>query len=331
MTVDFDSVIKREKRKQRLITSGLVLLVVILVLGVGVTAVKQRMASQYRAAQEVAMITDMIESPNVTSTSQYLADSGLFNARLRSDRFKNIDGYLVKTAPLDINFSLFSVGYGGGTQLPITVPISKTKSIGAFNRENGEKLPLFFNPKHEAIKKANEADITHESQTLADLQKHVAEVAISFKEPMTYAEIQAKLPDNLLINWYWLGMASDKLSVTDTVGKVIGINADEVGQLTDTPGKSRRPLNWTSHNYSDFVSAIQAAADTRKFNSSGIDIYQDALQQIKSYPTLKQAKFSGIIVSGRTENLAQLDSQTYIYATNVGLDAEILPYISPIK
>ena len=331
MTVNFDSVIKREKRKQRLVTSGILLVAVVLILGVGVTAVKQRMASQYRAAQKVAMITDMIESPNVTSTSHYLAESGLFNRRLKSDRFKNIDGYLVKTAPLEINFSLFSVGYGGGTQLPITVPISKTKTIGAFNRENGEKLPLFFNPKHEAIKKANEADTTHESQTLADLQKHVAEVAISFKEPMTYAEIQAKIPDNLLINWYWLGMASNKLSVTDTIGKVIGINANEIGQLTDTPGKSGRATDWTRHNYPDFVAAVKKAAATRKFNSSGIDIYQDALQQIKTYPTLKQAKFSGIIVSGRTENLAQLDSQAYIYATNIGLDAEILPYIAPTK
>src|SRR5574337_420764 len=178
MTVNFDNVIKREKRKQRLVTSGILLVAVVLILGVGVTAVKQRMASQYRAAQKVAMITDMIESPNVMSTSHYLAESGLFNRRLKSDRFKNIDGYLVKTAPLEINFSLFSVGYGGGTQLPITVPISKTKTIGAFNRENGEKLPLFFNPKHEAIKKANEADTTHESQTLADLQKHVAEVRV---------------------------------------------------------------------------------------------------------------------------------------------------------
>ena len=61
MTVNFDNVIKREKRKQRLVTSGILLVAVVLILGVGVTAVKQRMASQYRAAQKVAMITDKIE------------------------------------------------------------------------------------------------------------------------------------------------------------------------------------------------------------------------------------------------------------------------------
>ena len=85
MTVNFDNVIKREKRKQRLVTSGILLVAVVLILGVGVTAVKQRMASQYRAAQKVAMITDMIESPNVMSTSHYLAESGLFNRRLKSE------------------------------------------------------------------------------------------------------------------------------------------------------------------------------------------------------------------------------------------------------
>ena len=43
------------------------------------------------------------------------------------------------------------------------------------------------------------------------------------------------------------------------------------------------------------------------------------------------AKYSGIIVSGRTENLATLDDEPYVYTTNVGLQAEILPYIEPTK
>ena len=148
---------------------------------------------------------------------------------------------------------------------------------------------------------------------------------------MTYDEIQAKIPENVLINWYWLGMASDQLSATETVGKVIGINADEAGKLSSEPLKSKTSSAWWSPNYPSFLAAVKTAAEKRSYTVNGLDIYQDALKQIEKYPTLKTAKFSGIIVSGRTENLATLDDEPYVYTTNVGLQAEILPYIEPTK
>ncbi|WP_343037645.1 anti sigma factor C-terminal domain-containing protein [Pseudolactococcus laudensis] len=226
---------------------------------------------------------------------------------------------------------MFGVGYASDQNSPLTVPITKTKDIGAFSRENGEKLPLFFNPNHKQTETEQEVKTTHEARTSSGLKNHVAEVAISFKEPMTYAEIQAKLPDNLLINWYWLGMASDQLSVTDTIGKVIGINADEAGKLEDESLETSSSSSWSSANYPSFVTAVKTAAEKRGYNVAGIDIYKDALKQVEKYPTLKTAKFVGIIVSGRTENLATLDDEPYIFATNVGLQAEILPYIEPTK
>ena len=79
------------------------------------------------------------------------------------------------------------------------------------------------------------------------------------------------------------------------------------------------------------MAAVKTAEKKKKKKMNGLDIYQDALKQIEKYPTLKTAKFSGIIVSGRTENLATLDDESYVYTTNVGLQAEILPYIEPTK
>lgn len=328
---NFDQLIKKEKRKRLLKTIAISFVTTVVLLFIGFTLINKRMEMQYKKAQEMANITDMIESPNLVSQSQYLSTSGRVTSQLKSERFKNIDGYMVAATPLEINFSLFGIGYGSGKNSSLTVPITKTKEIGAFSRENGEKLPLFFNPKHKESETQQEAKATHEARTLSGFKNHVAEVAISFKEPMTYAEIQAKIPENVLINWYWLGMASDQLSATETVGKVIGINADEAGKLSSEPLKSKTSSAWWSPNYPSFVAAVKTAAEKRGYTVNGLDIYQDALKQIEKYPTLKTSKFSGIIVSGRTENLATLDDEPYVYTTNVGLQAEILPYIEPTK
>ena len=328
---NFDQLIKKEKRKRLLKTIAISFVTTVVLLFIGFTLINKRMEMQYKKAQEMANITDMIESPNLVSQSQYLSTSGRVTSQLKSERFKNIDGYMVVATPLEINFSLFGIGYGSGKNSSLTVPITKTKEIGAFSRENGEKLPLFFNPKHKESETQQEAKATHEARTLSGFKNHVAEVAISFKEPMTYAEIQAKIPENVLINWYWLGMASDQLSATETVGKVIGINADETGKLSSESLKSKTSSAWWSPNYPSFVAAVKTAAEKRGYTVNGLDIYQDALKQIEKYPTLKTAKFSGIIVSGRTENLATLDDEPYVYTTNVGLQAEILPYIEPTK
>lgn len=330
MTVNdnFDKLIKKEKRKKTITTIAISLVTTLVVIFVGYTAINQRMSHQYKKAQEMANITDMIESPNLVSTSQYLSVSGRVTSQLKSERFKNIDGYVLAATPLEINFSLFGVGYGSGSNSPLTVPISKTKSIGAFSRENGEKVPLFFDARQKATPAMADVKPTHEAKTLASYSNHVGEVAVSFKTPLTYSEIQTKLPENVLINWYWIGKANPKLTSID---KVIGINADEKGQLNDDALKTKQSGNWSTGNYPSFVAAVKTAADKRGHSINGIDIYQDALKQVKTYPTLDKAKFSGVIVSGRTENLAKLDDLPEVYATNVGLTAEIVPYIEPTK
>lgn len=327
----FGKMIKKEKRKKILLTVSISIGTTLIIALFGFLMIDQRMGVQFKKAQEVANITDLIESPNITSTSQYTSEYGYFSSQLKSERFKNIDGYMVKTSPLEIDYNWFGVGYSGNQNSPLTVPISKTKKIGAFSRQNGEKIPTFFNPKHELNQDEQAVGLPHESKTLSSLEKHVAEVAISFKKPMSYAEIQKTLPDNLLINWYWIGMDSDKLAVTDTVGKVIGVNTDREGNLIDTRLTTSDSSGWTDNSYPSFVAAVKKAASQRSYKVNDIDIYQDALKQVKKYPTLEKAKFSGVIVSGRTENLAKLDDEPYIYATSVGVEAEMLPYIEPIK
>jgi hypothetical protein len=358
LTEDFDQIIKTEKRKKLLKTIGISLATTVVVLVAGFSSINHRMATQNKKAQEIMNLIDMVQSPNITSVSQYLSVSGRMNSQLKSDRLKNVDGYMLSVPPLEVNYDLLSV-IRPIENSPI---IDSSTSSGdenkqgynfiAFSRENGHKIPLFFNPNRKTYyEKVGYEKLFHEATSLATLKNHVAEVAVTFEQPLTYAEIQKKIPGNLLINWYWIGTNDDKLSLQALAGQgMIGINADKTGKLTDFAlTKSQKEMfdYPTTSNYPSFVFAVEKLAKTQKFTvtdfeevtSSGgvttksrkIDIYQDALKQVKKYPSLKTAKFSGVIVSGRTENLAKLDELPDVYATNVGLETKILPYIEPTK
>ncbi|MER0124125.1 hypothetical protein ABPH35_10960 [Streptococcus sp. ZJ93] len=53
----------------------------------------------------------------------------------------------------------------------------------------------------------------------------------------------------------------------------------------------------------------------------------DDLEFIKeNYPTLADAKFSGVILTGKAENFAQLENQDWIFASSIGAAIPNQPY-----
>ena len=90
MNEDFDKIIKKEKRKKIVKTFVISVVTTLALLFIGYTVSNRGMALQYEKAKEMANITDMIESPNLISRSQYLSKTGWVTSQLKSDRFKNI-------------------------------------------------------------------------------------------------------------------------------------------------------------------------------------------------------------------------------------------------
>ncbi|GAB2022181.1 anti-sigma factor C-terminal domain-containing protein [Pseudolactococcus yaeyamensis] len=330
---NFDKLIKKEKRKKVLKTIGISLATTLVVVAVGTVAINKRMASQGKKVRETMDIVTMIQAPNIESFSKSYRTKKSMSAQMVSERFKNIDGYKIVTAPIEVQIDLFEIN--GNLNSLQTTPTSKELTT-AINRKTGQKVPLFFNPDFDPKYDGNDVifdkESTHEAKTLSELTNHVAEVAVSFNEPMTYQEIQASIPKDLVINWYWIGTNANKFSTLDLMDLAIGLNADTEGKLSDEALKTKETEEWYPSSYPSFVAAVKKAAGTESLMASdGWDIYQDALKQVKKYPTLDKAKFAGVIVSGRTENLAKLDDLPFVYATNVGVETEILPYMQPIK
>lgn len=317
MKNDFEQIIKIEKRKKLLKMIGVSIITTLILLFVFNIIVGKRMQSQYARMQAQFNILDDIQSPNIESQTQYLSTTKWTSSTLTSERVKNIDGYQIPVNSRTLDFGL--IGQSGMLSDSISYNnLGNNGETQAYDRVTGQKLPLFFNPNYQDDETSVDFKITHEAESLNQLSNHVAEVAITFDQPYSYEQIQKMIPENLLINWYWLGTNTTKLSPVDSAGYYIGTNLDENHSEANS-------------QYKEFKKSVNAANQLLGVTINDIDIYQDAEKQIKKYPTLEKAKFSGIIVSGRTENLANLDSHSFTYATSVGLQTEILPYIKPTK
>ncbi|MGY3742692.1 anti sigma factor C-terminal domain-containing protein [Leuconostoc inhae] len=334
--VNFEKIIKTEKRKKWLKTIAVASAVTVIVGGSLFYAVHKQlgrqMVKQAAKQQRQFNIDDLIASPNIVSTSQYFSMTKTTQSTLKSDREKNIDGYRVAYPEKNVTFNTHGIESASAQAPNMYNKNPATKEVIARNRQSQQKEPLFFNVKYERAYQAAkdkkallEPSIsTHEAETLSQLSNTLGEVAITFDKRYSYDDIRQMIPENVMINYYWLGIHSDKLDTMSAAGSYIGLNAsdDGTGKLTEGKAEKNEFLG-----YQGLKSALKQQSGQQTVNN--VDIAKDGQKQVSK--NLKTAKFAGVIVTGRTQNLAKLDNQKYTFATNVGVTTPIMPYQEPIK
>ncbi|KRO16598.1 sigma factor regulator N-terminal domain-containing protein [Lacticaseibacillus saniviri] len=310
---DFDADLKRLARKSKvkrwLYTVLISLVTGLLLLVISYAGVQLLARRNYQRLDANFVTQELIQSPNILTSSRVLANNGVFGAELVSDCYKNIDGYQVAWAQkrgtfdwlhLNVETSSDGVDQNNGTLR---------------NRVNREKIPTFTNPR------AKDYRTKREVGTLKQAKNMVAEVAVTFDRPYTYREIQTMVPANLLINWYWSGTSSR--ANVDRLGTYIGVNADETsGRLTAAA-------------YREFVNQVHRFGQDKQVSwtlDDGVTykLYQDAVKQTPT-TELNQAQFGGLIVSGRTENLLQLQNLAWAKSTVIGTMVPVRGDIKPLK
>ncbi|WP_220740940.1 anti sigma factor C-terminal domain-containing protein [Leuconostoc miyukkimchii] len=337
---NFEKIIKKEKRK-KWIKTALISGMMTVLIGGSVTLLTRNIIGkqmQKQADQQIEQfnIEDLIYSPNIISTSQHYSLTAMTRSTLSSDREKNVDGYHVAYPEKSVSFNL-SGREGGNDISPNIYTSENTKNVNimATNRKTQQKEPIFFNrayPKwydkqQKKSKLLTPIKPTHEASTLNDLPNTLGEIAITFDKRYKYDDILKMIPKNVMINYYWLGLHTPRLDTLSGIDAYIGLNAkdDGSGELVD---KFSDELDSNQYvGYQGLKKALQS--ETNKGVINDIDVAKDAQKQLA--PTLKTAKFAGVIVTGRTENLAKLDNLSYVYATNVGVTTPIMPYQKPIK
>ncbi|MCY9806113.1 anti sigma factor C-terminal domain-containing protein [Lentilactobacillus senioris] len=293
----------RRVRWRRLITTVLIVIITVpVILLVGYKASQMLAARQVQQLNTKMYGSEAIMAPNIQISDQILANNSVWGGQVVSHRYKEIDGYRVSWSTVAGNYSwLHNSAFdnnGGAVDQAETA---------MYDRAIQTKIPVLYNNrvKRPVVKPVSEIN------QVAKMKDYVAEVGITFKQPLTYAEIQQKLPTTIKANWLWLGvdgqadptqMNNDLLGIQTVNGK-IG-NAD----------------------YRQLRQTLKQAPELGLPEYNNFDLGKYAQKYAQKYPNLKQAKFAGIIVSGRSKEFKTLANQSWITASSVGATIKRVPY-----
>lgn len=336
---------KKRKWRNRWVTilgSSLVTLALLLA---GIKVIDQITTKHGRETADYYTTMSQIAYPNIGYTSAYINPTSFFGGEFISDRVKDING--IRTT-----FECYKATYGiWGANHDAYMSTSSDDQAMVYTRPSNYKVPLFYNTKIDYTRPSdvfiskNLDELTY----VRDMKGQAVEVALTFDKPYTIEEIQEMMPDNLKYEWYWIGTESDldtsQLSPSDQLGFSFSEGSDlsyqqfealrtmpnneaymkaynkmvkENGEMTFEKG--------LDNAFTYFQANAQEALDKGWLNAVHRTAAQDIKAFLKKYDKGSQAKFSGILVTGRAENFAQLEDKDWIYASSIGQSVFIQPY-----
>ncbi|GMA70082.1 hypothetical protein GCM10025879_13280 [Leuconostoc litchii] len=329
----FENLIKRTKAKNNLrgimISAFSTIIILIMILLSANFFIAHTMNKQSKLQDQKLNIEKIAFSPNIFTTSQSIQSVGWTKATLTETRIKNIDGYHIHYPKKSAQFSVSGIQLSSGNDIDV---YNTGSSIIAKNNKTQEKEPIFFSRSPSTIYKKSKKLIsytpaTHEAKKLSAMNNTLAEVALTFDNSYSYDEIRKIIPDNIMINYYWLGFGNNNIDTMAGVGRYIGLNASTDGRGTLIEGSSK------NHNYIGYNGLKQALTDSSSLDFESRNLNQNYISSIKAQlsSNLKKAKFNGVIVSGKSENLKNLDDLNFVFASNVGATTPIVPFEEPLK
>ena len=256
-----------------------------------------------------------IAYPNIYSNSNIHNTTGFSNLYQLS-RFKDVDGVTVPydTVTASVGPNLEKIDQMADSVIPTS---GINKNIMAFNAGQRVKIPLFFN-----IKNKDETDITsnpsQELPLVSEMKGQLVEVALTFDRPYTYSELQSMLPSNLKVNWYWLGTYSNYNTENLNISNIFGfkLTKDDAEYSFDIFKTHLKNSLKDKHGLTSITTSKGEVYNTKK-----------ELEYLnKTFKNLEDCKFSGVILTGKAENFAQLEEREWIYASSIGASVPNQPY-----
>lgn len=303
MDSSIQKALKKAKRKHWIINILISIVVCIVLL------VLFNRLGNYLAAQNTKQLHDnlflqhAIAQPNVTINSQVTANSSMFGGNIITNRYKNIDGYLVPWSTLTSTYSWFGASIDYNELIPGFH--SSGENSFEYDKQTKQKVASFYHPK---IKEYYDG-VQNQLEAVVQLENSVAEVAISFKEPLTVKQLQENIPDTLNIAWLYM--------------------------TSKVTNEAAGPSGVTIYGYSD--SELSKEAFDEFINNLKKYDQRQSIDEIQKYIEENEKKsfndiaVLGVMLTGRTENFKQLLGKDFIRGASVGVTASIVPYIKPVK
>ena len=303
MDTSLKDALKKAKRKQLLKIVIISIIVVLILLLILYKTGNYFAAKSSTKLHEQLLLHNEIAESNILMNSQVTRNTSMFGGNIVTNRSKNIDGYLVQWSTLTSSYDWFRLRIDDNELIPGFYS-SGTDSY-EYDKQTKKKVATFYHPSIQQYYDGVKNDLGAISQ----MDNHVAEVAISFNRPYTLQEIQAKIPDN--VNIVWLYMTSPI--------------ADESKGPTGLPVYGFNPSNSPKRAYNSFIQAL------KKYDTNGDDeTIQEFLKSNKN-KQFDEVKILGVMLTGQTQNFKALENQDFIRGASVGVTAQIVPYIKPMK
>lgn len=263
----------------------------------------------YLSAQNTMQLHDnlflqhSISQPNVNIDSQVTANSSMFGGNIITNRSKNINGYLIPWSTLTSSYSWFGASIDHNELIPGFH--SSGNNYYEYDKQTKQKVATFYNP---AIKEYYDG-VQNQLEAVVQLENHVAEIAISFKEPLTMEQVRENIPENLNIAWLYM------------TSRIV----DEAPGPSGLPVYGYADSELSKESFDGFIENLKKY-DKRK----SIEEIQKYIEENEKKP-FKEVTVLGVMVTGRTENFNELLGKDFIRGASVGVTAPIVPYIQPTK
>ncbi|MFA9493179.1 anti sigma factor C-terminal domain-containing protein [Streptococcus sp. E17BB] len=347
----FEIITKKNKRKHLLKTAVLATLgssAALLALNFGLSELTARNGQHVR---DYYQLMAEVSQPNIDYKTAYFNPTSQYTGTFHVDQTKDIAGIEVPYETLELPYSLRPL-FGGQS----SGGYSDKKGTATYTYGGGYKMPHFFNTAYQ-YKGESYHQLTQDISLLPQMSGQAVEMAVTFDKPYTFEEIAELVPNNLKINWYWIGTQSNN----DTAGlnrdlfgfegdpdtpssyqqqqedekNTKGMTAEEI----ETYYKDRVGQKTTSaregfaNSYSFFVAYLNQVLNKGWLGSTygGPDGEQmstskDVETYLKANPDAQTAKFAGVILTGRAENFSSLEKADWIFGSNIGHHVQIQPY-----
>lgn len=329
---DFDKIAKKTRRKNWVTIIFISVFITMLCL---VVAFRVMTVMTMKSAEKIRYYYDVMHEiayPNITYNTAIFEPTSQFSGYYYLGRVKDIDGTVSHYEDVNAPYGLLPRQSYMLQNNKTYIDMSKRS---AYTYGEGYKSPVFFNKKRVDNKTTDFVWVekTEDIGLLSQIPENAVEVAITFDKDYSFQEIEELVPDNLKINWYWIGSQTDyditELSPEEQIGFELDPYLVRDGQIAENKDLK---LVW-EESFKKFIENTQIALDndwiSRSVSTSKGEIYslkKDVKKYLKENPNAETAKFAGVILTGRAENFEQLKTADWIFASNIGQSVEIQPY-----
>lgn len=308
--MDLDKSIRKAKRKQLLVISGISILTILVLLAITIVTLNKISTKNYHKLNESLFNYQEISSPNTQIDSQVISTSSIFGGEVVTNQSKNIDGYVMPWSSLRSKYGLIR------NEIDYNERFSSwyfsSKNSYEYNRQTKQKEATFYNPR---IKNYYDG-VKNELEEIGKLENHVAEVALSFDKPYTYSQVKKMLPKNINIVWLYLFSEEREEELGPSGMPVYGfqLSVDEKNTVIDV-----------EEDKASFFNAFEASLSP--VNQKEIKTFIETNKE----KSVDELPIWGVMVTGQTKNLSELKDKSFVRGSSIGVTAPIVSYITPEK